>query len=530
MELVDLDMRYDRAYQDLKGFSKNGDNFCKQILSIFQQRASLEITYGKGLEKLANKLTKVLKKMKTNYICSTWLCVSEGMKSASDLHRKLGKDIQMEAINPTNHILVEHEKRKKALDNTVEKAADMVLSNWRQQIKASSICVLWQAKKKLKEFTKDHEALFRDTESSQPLASPKTKRKMLRNLEKSATKLAKDDEDYYKKNLAACETRLKWETTLENCHQANLEKERLYLLYSMLNRYSRQLSSFGENLIACHTKIHNVVCEADADKDVQTLVKETSIPMEDTKLEFLLTDYYEEDATSLIEKERRQASIKAKVLRLQRDLEKAIQDKTGLERMLKAYTETPQFSDAKNQNDITEQLYETTLKATLLQANHFKLASVLAEIEQRPKPTQPWNNCISKWKEKDCVHSSVVFTCSMKRNHFKRTVSTRSAGEGRINSSGLPAASNSKPATSFNPKNGDSVCGTCTALYDYCTERDDELCLSKGDVIAIHHKEEDGWWYGSVNGKSGIFPATYVEEIPPSCHMGLNANEKTSLN
>ncbi|XP_060634507.2 nostrin [Anolis sagrei] len=512
---------YDRAYQELKGFSKNGDNFCKQLLSILQQRANLEITYGKGLEKLATKLSKVLKKMKTNYICSTWLCVSEGMKSASDLHRKLGKDIQMEALSPTNHILVEHEKRKKTLDNKVEKAADMVLDNWRRQIKT---------KKKLKEFTKDHEALFRETESSQPLASPKTKRKMLKNLEKSATKLAKDDDDYYKKNLAACETRLKWETTLENCHQSvlDLEKERLYLLYSMLNRYSQQLTSFGESLIACHTTTHNAVCKADTDKDVQTLVRELSIPIEDTKVEFLLTDYYEEDATSLIEKERRQASIKAKVLRLQKDLEKAVQDKTGLERMLEAYTKTPQFSDAKNQNDITEQLYETTLKATLLQANHFKLASVLAEIEQRSKPTNPWNNCISKWKEKDCVHSSVVITCPMKGSHFKRTVSTRSAPEGQTHSSGLPApSSNSMPATSLHPQNGDSICGTCTALYDYCTEREDELCLHKGDVIVIHHKEEDGWWYGSVKGKRGIFPGTYVEEEPPSSGMGLNGDEES---
>lgn len=37
----------------------------------------------------------------------------------------------------------------------------------------------------------------------------------------------------------------------------------------------------------------------------------------------------EEDSTSLIEKERRQAAIKTKVLRLQKDLEKALQDKRG---------------------------------------------------------------------------------------------------------------------------------------------------------------------------------------------------------
>lgn len=33
-----LCFQYDRAYQDLKRFSKNGDNFCKQLMSILQQR------------------------------------------------------------------------------------------------------------------------------------------------------------------------------------------------------------------------------------------------------------------------------------------------------------------------------------------------------------------------------------------------------------------------------------------------------------------------------------------------------------
>ncbi|XP_033022421.1 nostrin isoform X1 [Lacerta agilis] len=512
---------YDRAYQDLKRFSKNGDNFCKQLMSILQQRADLEITYGKGLDKLAHKLTKALGKMKVSYICSAWQCVSEGMKSASDLHKKLGKAIQMEAVSPTNHVLEEHEKRKKALDNTVVKAADMVTGNWRQQIKA---------KKKLKELTKNHEALFRETESSQALASPKTKRKLLRNLEKSATKLAKDDEDYYGKNLAACKTRLKWESTLENCHQSiiELEKERLHLLCNTLNCYSQHLSILGQNLIACHTRLHNAVSEVDAHKDTQMLGEEMSMPATETKLELLLTDYYEEDATSLIEKERRQASIKAKVLRVQKDLEKALQDKTGLERMLNAYTESPQFSDAKNQNDITEQLDETSLKVILLQANHFKLATVLAEIEQMPKPVEPWN-CISKWKEKDCVHHSVAITCPVKKKHFKQTLSTEATSEEGINRSCPPVAvSNSKPTT-LPPENGDLVYGTCTALYDYHAEREDELCLNKGDVIEIHQKEEDGWWYGSLNGKIGIFPATYVEELIPSTTKSLTEDDETSF-
>ncbi|XP_007421905.1 nostrin [Python bivittatus] len=513
------DCMHDRAYQELKGYSKNGDNYCKQVLSILQQRTSLEITYGKGLEKLANKLAKMLNKIQVNYSHRTSLCVSEELKSASDLHRKLGKAIQTEAINPMNRILQDHEKKKKIVDNTVEKAAEAVISNWRQQLKA---------KKKLKELTKDHEALFRNTESSHPLASPKTKKKLLRNLEKSAIKLAKDDEDYYKKNVAACETRVKWEHTLENGHQSilDLEKERLLLLCNTLHRYSQLLSHFGQSLIACHAKVHNTVTEAEVDEDMQMLVNEMSVTTAETKLELLLTDYYEEDLMSLIEKERRQTAIKAKILRVQTDLEKVLQDKTGLERMLQAYKETPQFSDAKNINDITAQLSEATLKAALLRANHFKLGSVLAEIEERPKPSCLWND-ISKWKEKDCVHSSVTITCPVTMRSIKQTLKTRTTSEAGISSSCLPETLGSaKSTTCLQLENGNSVSRTCRALYDYHTEREDELCLSKGDVIVIHHKDKNGWWYGSRNGEKGNFPATYVEEVTLSADR---SDEESSL-
>lgn len=50
-----------------------------------------------------------------------------------------------------------------------------------------------------------------------------------------------------------------------------------------------------------------------------------------------------------------------------------------------------------------------------------------------------------------------------------------------------------------------------------------------GDVIIIQEKEEDGWWYGSLNGKEGIFPATYVEENHPSMDETLSIDEGTSL-
>ncbi|KAJ6660784.1 hypothetical protein lerEdw1_017410 [Lerista edwardsae] len=158
--------------------------------------------------------------------------------------------------------------------------------------------------------------------------------------------------------------------------------------------------------------------------------------------------------------------------------------------MLQAYTQTPQFSDAKNQKDITEQLDE------------------------------------------DCMHSSVLITCPLKRKRSQRTLSMRAAAtEAETNPSTQPATmSNSKPTTSSYTENGEGLYSTCTALYDYQAKSRDELCLRKGDVIIIQEKEADGWWYGSLNGKEGIFPATYVaEENPPSMDKTLSIDEETSF-
>ena len=57
------------------------------------------------------------------------------------------------------------------------------------------------------------------------------------------------------------------------------------------------------------------------------------------------------------------------------------------------------------------------------------------------------------------------------------------------------------------------VIGQCRAIYDYTANMYDELSIKYGDVINIHHKQEDGWWVGECDNRQGIFPATYVESI-----------------
>jgi len=54
--------------------------------------------------------------------------------------------------------------------------------------------------------------------------------------------------------------------------------------------------------------------------------------------------------------------------------------------------------------------------------------------------------------------------------------------------------------------------GTATALYDFAGEQDGDLPFYAGEVIFVT-KDDDGsgWLTGELNGRSGIFPTSYVQ-------------------
>merc|ERR1711879_511967 len=51
-----------------------------------------------------------------------------------------------------------------------------------------------------------------------------------------------------------------------------------------------------------------------------------------------------------------------------------------------------------------------------------------------------------------------------------------------------------------------------TVLYPYEPQHEGDLELKEGQVIKVT-KNEGGWWEGSANGQTGIFPANYVKML-----------------
>uniref|UniRef100_A0A0A9WKH6 Endophilin-A n=1 Tax=Lygus hesperus TaxID=30085 RepID=A0A0A9WKH6_LYGHE len=55
----------------------------------------------------------------------------------------------------------------------------------------------------------------------------------------------------------------------------------------------------------------------------------------------------------------------------------------------------------------------------------------------------------------------------------------------------------------------------CTALYDFDAENPGELGFKEGETITLTNKIDDNWFEGTLNGRSGYFPVTYVQIVMP---------------
>ncbi|XP_052048305.1 CD2-associated protein isoform X2 [Apodemus sylvaticus] len=53
----------------------------------------------------------------------------------------------------------------------------------------------------------------------------------------------------------------------------------------------------------------------------------------------------------------------------------------------------------------------------------------------------------------------------------------------------------------------------CKVLFDYSPQNEDELELAVGDVIDVIEEVEEGWWNGTLNNKTGLFPSNFVKEL-----------------
>lgn len=55
------------------------------------------------------------------------------------------------------------------------------------------------------------------------------------------------------------------------------------------------------------------------------------------------------------------------------------------------------------------------------------------------------------------------------------------------------------------------------ALYNFVGQSEKELTITAGQIVIVHDRTADSWWYGTINGTVfGYFPNNYISLLPES--------------
>lgn len=550
------------GFEDVRRYIKQGGDFCKELASILHERAELEATYAKGLSKLSSKLTKACAKDQggnsNGGVNEAWRCVGEEMEAAAEAHRLWGIALGEQLAKPLRVGVAETQGRsRKTIENSVDKASKS-LQEWRgiaaKSKKQSFACA--RENERLQDLAR-LQTISQSQQSNNKLSSHHMTEKEANKLEtrrrKAEDSSRRADTEFYTVSVRAERARLEYESTVrKGAKQMELlEEERLSALKDFANVYLTHLQALAPRLQQSADRLLTPVRSCNVSQDLEGL-KNLVRRMDSndaTNAEQLLPDFYAEHVTLAMNRERRKQALVRVLHLIRQDLERERRGREGLETLHRAFIKTPAFAADESAQNVTDKLHHMRSMLLYLEAARYKVGGTLAEVEGSKRSKHPLSDHILVSRDKQGLQQSVLKIPSWAKNESfeiqeddelemrltkdqdaeTRDWVDRTAGDG--NSENPPDEDDFSDFDEFSShsednNNQEAVDGTevvttvktegaeqCRAIYQYSANLNDELSLNPGDLITVHQKQADGWWIGECRGRTGIFPATYVQVI-----------------
>uniref|UniRef100_A0A0K8SFS1 Nostrin n=1 Tax=Lygus hesperus TaxID=30085 RepID=A0A0K8SFS1_LYGHE len=558
------------GFEDFRRYVKQGGDFCKELAAILQERSEAEAQYSKTLAKLSLKLTRATKDSQGT-VCSCWHRIGQEMEVQSEVHKSLSSSLSEDVVKPLRQLIESQHRIRKSVETAVDKSSKN-LTEWRtaetKAKKNSFACARENEKLRDSGNGEGNNGARTRLSTSSIHNSDKDSAKMESKRRKAEECVKKADVEYYSVCLRAERSRLEWESAVirgSQCFQV-MEEERLKGLKDLASSLITSFNQIGPKLVQMGDRMKEPLDQVNLVDDLSTVSSlriATQPPQEQ-----LLPDFYPEQISLAMNRDRRKQAL-IKLLQLIRaDLERERRGKAGVENLARALKRTPNFADGDSQQNVLYKLHHMRSMLTYLEAARYKVQRSLAELEGNPVSEHPLAEHLHISKDRQGYRQTILKVPPWVHNDSLDVASDCSDWVDRGTADGNSVQPDSdfekqmdfagkKFADEFSSQgsedkdyemNGNSVPSTltstgrvvaisppvvvgpapsplsaapsplqapqrCKALYSYTANLYDELSLNPGDIIEIHDKQPDGWWLGELNGTVGIFPATYVEEL-----------------
>ncbi|CAB4000040.1 nostrin-like isoform X1 [Paramuricea clavata] len=361
-----------------------------------------------------------------------------------------------------------------------------------------------KAKKNSHLKARDNESSIEQYEEAKSGKKKANSEKELSKLEtkckKAASSIEKADRDYKDLNLKAERGRIELASAIRRFSQIceTTECERVQHIKELFIKYSEMLEGVIPQMQQSYQNVKDESSRIEPSEDINSVADQRGTERE--AAEQLLTDYFEEDFQNMIAADRRKQRLEEKVKNLSVDLKREIKAREGIEHLFNVYESTPNYTNEEGQMNVADQLAAADEVINSIDGSLYKLQHALAQVNRQEAPNHRLSSYIQISKDKQGLAVSVLKIPLGEVTKMTRADSNVDQGypsddefEEDYTSSGY--------------------IGQCIAQYHYDGTQSDELTIREGDVINLSEKQDDDWWLGELNGRTGIFPATYVQEM-----------------
>lgn len=498
---------------------KQGGDLCKEIATILQERSDLEAAYAKGLSKLATKAARASRDSIGTVAIGIQSMAAE-LEADGESHKVLAVALADEVAKPLKVLMETQHKCRKSVEATVDKCSKTVGDLRASECKAKKTCCACA-----KDNERAQEQLLDARIGRSKILSDKDVAKLEAKRRKAEGSAKKSDLEYYAICVAAERSRLEWETAvLKGCDRfQGMEEDRVAVLRDTLKKYSEHLAQVPPKRAQGCNRLSETAARINVASDVHTVISQKGTS--GCVSEQILPDFYAEDMGNIMNKERRREALDRFLMVLKHDIERERRGKQGVENLARVFQETPTFGDRDAQDDVQEKLQHMRAMLAYLEASKHKLQCCLADLDGGTKPSHPLGKHIEYHKDKQGQLHSVLKVPSWVRLEPESGEQTWDKMDGTLLDRGSADGTSHSPDHYEDDFSVDSEesgssrpplrkqISVCKAIYDYRATMMDELTIRPGDVITVYDKQDCGWWHGELNGATGIFPATYVEEI-----------------